>query len=74
MIITIEQLRDLATEAGHYIDSEVHDFISYVEGSVCGQCSIDAPELAAVVDQSPEALAPDVVEPTAAEEVKPATV
>jgi hypothetical protein len=32
--ITIEELRRLATDAGHYIDSEVHDFICYVESIV----------------------------------------
>lgn len=43
MTITIEKLRELATEAGHYIDSEVHDFISYVE-------SVFAPAAPAAVE------------------------
>ncbi|MFA5170412.1 MAG: hypothetical protein WC426_02520 [Sulfuriferula sp.] len=31
MPFTVDELRKLATEAGHYLDSEVHDFLCYVE-------------------------------------------
>jgi hypothetical protein len=62
-MVTIEQLRTLATEAGHYIDSEVHDFINYVE-SVFADTVVSVPSESAV-ESAVESAQPESVSPAA---------
>jgi hypothetical protein len=65
-MITIERLRELATEAGHEISSEVRKFIDFVERKHAG------PEKTVGEMQAEEAARAPAPEPAASEPAAPA--
>lgn len=52
-MITIESLRKMAVEAGHEVESEVHEFISYVENALHDHAPADEADGAESAAQAP---------------------
>jgi ribosomal protein L12E/L44/L45/RPP1/RPP2 len=64
-MITIERLRELAKEAGHEINSEIHKFIDFVEGKHAAPEKTVAELQAEQAARAPAPAASDSAEPAA---------